>query len=304
MLTRRKKYLGAVALVCLVLTGALYGYLAFSEGKVAAVHMFFKSQKNSPLVIAHRGGAGLWAENTMYAFQQAQLLGVDIIEMDVRSTQDGVLVIIHDPTVERTTNGAGRVGDMTLAELKKLDAGYRWSPDGGNTFPLRQMDITVPTVQEVFKALPEMRFNIEPKQDSPAIVQPLCRIIREQAMTDKVMIASFSSAILDDFRRACPEIATSASPGEVSTFLALYKTGLAHSYSPTMQALQVPEYAGGIHVLTEDFVKAAHERNLEVHAWTVNEEQDMRRLLGIGLDGIMTDYPDRLMVSLGRARAP
>ena len=301
---RATKYLLAVAFGCVAITGALYGYLARSEGKAAAAHMFFKNQKTSPLVIAHRGGAGLWPENTLYAFKQSQLSGVDIIEMDVRSTKDGQLVVIHDATVERTTDGAGRVADMTLAELKKLDAGFRWSPDGGKTFPMQRKGINVPTLQEVFSALPQMRFNIEPKQDEPAIVQPLCRIIREYQMADKVMIGSFRSGVLEDFRRECTEVATSASPVEVSKFLALHKAGLAKSFSPAMQALQVPEYAGGVQVLTADFVTAAHGRNLEVHAWTVNGVEDMRRLIDIGLDGIMTDYPDRLMALLGRPQAP
>lgn len=288
-------------LVCVATIGTLYGYLASSEGKVADPHMYFKNLQSAPLVIAHRGGGGLWPENTLYSFKQAQQLGVDVIEMDVRSTSDGVLVVMHDATVERTTDGKGRVGEMTLAEVKRLDAGYKWSSDGGKTFPFRGTGIVVPTLQEVFTALPEMRFNIEPKQDAPSLAQPLCRLIREHRMTDKVMIGSFSSTVLEEFRRECPEVATSASTGEVSKFLALHKAGLARSFSPAMQALQVPEYAGGMQVLNADFVNAAHERNLEVHAWTVNETEDMRRLLGIGLDGIMTDYPDRLMALLGRS---
>jgi glycerophosphoryl diester phosphodiesterase len=305
MISRRAKYLLAVIVfACLAITGGLYGYLARSEGQAAPAHMFFQKQRTSTLIIAHRGGAGLWPENTLHAFQQSQQLGVDIIETDVRSTKDGHLVVIHDATVERTTEGAGRVAEMTLAELKKLDAAFRWSSDGGKTFPLRGKGISVPTLQEVFAALPKMRFNIEPKQDEPSIVRPLCKIIREHQMTDKVMVGSFRANVMEEFRRECAEVATSASPGEVSKFLALHKAGLAKSFSPAMQALQVPEYVGGMHVLTADFVKAAHERNLEVHAWTVNGAEDMRRLLDIGLDGIMTDYPDRLMALLGRTPAP
>ena len=206
MISRRTKYLAAAALlVCVATIGGLYGYLAWSEGKVAAPHMYFKNLQAAPLVIAHRGGAGLWPENTLHAFKQAQLLGVDVIEMDVRSTSDGVLVVLHDATVERTTDGKGRVGEMTLAELSRLDAGYKWSSDGGKTFPFRGQGIVVPTLQEVFTALPEMRFNIEPKQDAPSMAQPLCRLIREHRMADKVMLGSFSSTVLEEFRRECPE---------------------------------------------------------------------------------------------------
>jgi glycerophosphoryl diester phosphodiesterase len=284
----------------LVAVASVYGTLAWSVGTPAPERPFFQKEEGRPLVIAHRGGAGLWPENTLYAFEKAAGLGVDVIEIDVRSTSDGALVVMHDATVDRTTDGAGRVNGMTLAELKKLDAGYRWSSDGGQTFPVRGRGITVPTLEEVFRALPESRFNIEPKQDAPSIIEPLCRLIRRQGMADKVVVGSFSSTIMSEFRKACPEVATSASPAEVSKFLAMQKVGLDGAYSPPMQALQVPEYIGGIPVLTRAMVGAAHSRNLEVHAWTVNETQDMKRLIEMGVDGLMTDYPDRLMKLLAR----
>jgi glycerophosphoryl diester phosphodiesterase len=119
-------------------------------------------------------------------------------------------------------------------------------------------------------------------------------------MAERVVVASFRQGTLEQFRRECPEVATSASASEASGFLARYKAGLAASYSPPMQALQVPEYAGGMQVLTREFVAAAHGRNLHVHAWTVNAPEDMRRLLDLGVDGIMTDYPDRLLELLNK----
>lgn len=303
---RRAKYFWGLLLVGVVMAGIFYGVLlSRPEGVPVSDHDFFKQPGSRPLVIAHRGGAGLWPENTIYGFERARDLGVDVIETDVRSTADGALVVIHDASVERTTDGAGRVGEMRLAELKRLDAGYRWSADGGRSFPLRAGGITVPTLEEVFAAFPGMRFNIEPKQDAPSLAEPLCRIIRKHGMTNRVIVGSFRQPVVDEFRRQCPEVATSASPSEVSRFLAMQKAGLGRAYSPSMQALQVPEYVGGLRVLTRDFVEAAHGRNLEVHAWTVNEAEDMRRLLEMGVDGMMTDYPDRLMNVLGRpARAP
>ncbi len=301
--SRRAKLLAAFVLGGVVLGGVIYGSLAYWAGERAAAHPFFKQGDARPLVIAHRGGSGLWPENTLYAFERAAAMGVDVIELDVRATADGALVVMHDATVDRTTGGSGRVGEMTLGELKRLDAGYRWSPDGGSTFPLRGGGVTVPTLEEVFAALPRMRFVIEPKQGTPAPVKALCRVIDEHATAERVVVGSFSQEILDEFRRECPAVATSAGPLEVSKFLALHKTGLSGVYSPAMQALQVPEYAGGTRVLTEDFIAAAHERNLEVHAWTVNEAATMKALLEMGVDGIMTDYPDRLLTLVGRAPA-
>ena len=231
----------------------------------------------------------------LHAFEQSVALGADVIETDVRLSADGALVLFHDETVGRTTDGAGRVSDLTLAELKRLDAGYRWTTDGGRTFPFRGRGLTVPTLEEAFARAGRARFNIEPKHDSDALVAGLCAALGRRGMAERVVVGSFSDALIEKFRRACPGVATSASPSEASSFLALHKAGLAASYSPPMQALQVPEYAGALHVLTREFVEAAHERNLHVHAWTVNRAEDMRRLIDIGVDGVMTDYPDRLL---------
>jgi glycerophosphoryl diester phosphodiesterase len=128
----------------------------------------------------------------------------------------------------------------------------------------------------------------------------LCNLIRERKMIDKVIVGSFNQTTIDDFRRLCPEVATSASPSEVSEFLTFQKTGIADSYRPPMQALQVPRNLFGLQVVTKDFVEAAHRRNLRVHVWTINDEAEMRRLIDLGVDGIMTDYPDKLLNLLNR----
>jgi glycerophosphoryl diester phosphodiesterase len=119
-------------------------------------------------------------------------------------------------------------------------------------------------------------------------------------MVDKTIVGSFNQTTIDDFRRECPEVATSASPSEVSRFLALVKAGLGDSYSPPMQALQVPKNLGSLQVVSKEFIETAHRLNLKVHVWTINETAEMQRLLEMGADGIMTDYPDRLLTLLGR----
>lgn len=275
--------------------GIIYGSIAGSKGEPAIDYAFFKQNDNF-LVFAHRGGGGLAPENTLDAFEKARYLGVDVIETDVHSTSDGKLIVMHDGSVDRTTDGSGQVSEMTLADLKKLDAGFRWTQDGGQTYPFRGKGISIPTLEEVFTAFPDMKFNIEPKQGSPSIIKPLCQMIRNHKMTDKIVVASFQQSVLNEFRKECNEVATSASPYEVSKFLGMYKTGLNQSYSPPMQALQIPEYAG----ITKEFVEAAHNRNLKVHVWTVNETANMQKLLEAGVDGIMTDYPERLLKLLNR----
>jgi glycerophosphoryl diester phosphodiesterase len=299
MLRRRAEWIVAILLGgMMMISNALDGKPGGQEG--GSVRNSARGEKGRTLIMAHRGGGGLWPENTMLAFERARDLGVDVIEMDVHSTADGVLVVIHDATVDRTTGGTGRVRDLTLAELRKLDAGYHWSPDEMKTFPWRGRGLTVPTLDEVLTRFPDMRFNIEPKQETPSLAKPLCRMMREKGMVNKIIVGSFRQTVLDDFRKECPEVGTSASPAEVSEFMRVYKARDGARFKPLMRALQVPEYVAGIQVLTKDLVAAAHSRNLQVHAWTVNETKDMRRLLEIGVDGIMTDYPDRLRALLDR----
>jgi glycerophosphoryl diester phosphodiesterase len=267
--------------------------MAFAQS--AAGTPFSEGIQHRPLVMAHRGGAGLWPENTMYGFERAVDLGVDVLETEIQSTADNILILMHDSTVDRTTNGAGPISAFTLEELKTLDAGYNWTSDGGRTFPFRGSGITVSTLEEVFTALPTVRINIDIKQEKPSLLESLCKTIRTFDMVDRVMVASFSSKVLKAFRRDCPEVTTSAGTGEVALFFAMNLVFLGALYRPACQAFQVPEYRSGLRVLTKRFVKTAHGLNLAVHVWTINETTDMQRLLELGVDGIITDYPDRLI---------
>lgn len=308
----RAKWLPAV-LVTVLLLGTFYALMRRPGANAPADEGGARGPSSSapeakarrPLVMAHRGGAGLWPENTMYAFERAVRLGVDVLEMDLHATSDGALVVIHDETVDRTTDGHGLVSAMTLDQLKRLDAGYRWTADGGGSFPLRGRGLSVPTLAELFRAFPHIRFNIDIKQERPSVIQPLCRLIRENNGMGRVTVASFDAEVLEAFRRECAGVKTSASPADVRAFLALKTTepenGADKTRASAAYALQVPEYAGGRAVLTKDFVDAAHRRGLEVHAWTINDEAAMRRLIELGVDGIITDYPDRLIRLLDRS---
>jgi glycerophosphoryl diester phosphodiesterase len=253
-----------------------------------------------PLVIAHQGGDGIWPSNTLFAFQQAAALGVDVMETDMHSTRDGVLVFSHDETVDRLSDGAGRIRDMTLAELKKLDAAYRWSPDGGSTFPYRGQGIPYPTVEEVFQALPDMRFNIDIKQLDPPLVEDFCRLIRRCNMQDRVLAASFHDRNMAAFRALCPEVVTAGAQNETRDFFLLQLLSLGRLYRPAFQALQVPLSVGRLPIVTRRFVRAAHQRGLRVDPWTVDDPHAMRRLIEMGVDGIITDRPDILMRIVGR----
>jgi glycerophosphoryl diester phosphodiesterase len=262
-------------------------------------HPFFAGQPDV-LVIAHQGGEQLRPSNTMVAYQHAVELGADVLEMDMHSTADGVLVLSHDDTVDRLTDGTGLIKEMTWDELQTIDAGYAWSEDEGATFPYRGQGITVPSLEEVFAAFPDVPMNIEIKQQEPPIVEPFCALIRQYGREHDVLVASFHPETMVTFRESCPEVATSGTEREIRPFYVLNRIGLARLYPPPAEAFQVPEHSGGLHVVTASFVRSAHQRNVEVHVWTVNETADMERLLALGVDGIITDRPDRLLELLGR----
>lgn len=292
------------ALAVIVVLSITYVYFAFTKGKRAEKLGFITLERARPLVIAHRGGGGIAPENTLAAFRRSVELGVDVLELDVRSTADGELVVIHDSKVDRTTNGNGLVSDMTFETIRKLDAGFNWTKDEGKTYPFRGENIKIPTLREVFEAFPNTKINIEPKYDSPSPVTPLCSLINEFNRADKVIVGAFNATVLAEFRTSCRGVATSASPTEASSFLFGYNIGLSESFSPEMQVFQIPQKIGSWQIVTEEYVKALHERNLEVHVWTINEIEDMKQLLKIKADGIMTDYPDRLLNLLKNPNTP
>lgn len=256
-------------------------------------------------VIAHQGGEQVRPSNTMVAFDHAAELGVDVLEMDVHSTADGVLVLIHDDTVDRTTNGSGAVKEMTFAEIKELDAGYYWTENEGATYPYRGWGITIPAFEEVLQMHGDLPMVIEIKQDEPSIVEPFCALLQQYEMTDHVLIASFDHETLVEFREVCPGVATSMTRKEITPLWVLSNLGLEEFYTPAGQAVQVPltfnlPVLGEVDVVTERFIQNAHKRNVHVDVWTINDSTEMERLIALGVDGIITDRPDLMLEVLGR----
>jgi glycerophosphoryl diester phosphodiesterase len=291
---KKKIFLSVFGMVLLALA------LMASISKPAPEHPYYTSDLPYPLVIAHQGGDGLWPGNTLYAFEQSAALGVDVLEMDLHITQDGVLVINHDETVDRTTDGTGNIEDMTLAEIKALDAGYDWSNDDGQTFPYRDTGITIPTLEEIFEAFPTYPMTIEIKKTAGSMAVPFCDTIRSYGMQDKILVASFHDERMQEFRQVCPEVATSSARQETTVFVLLSKAFLGRFYSPPFFSLQVPEESSGITVMTAQFVRAAHERGLHVEPWTIDDPDQMQSYIEWGVDGIITDRPDLMLELLGR----
>ncbi|MFN2137609.1 MAG: glycerophosphodiester phosphodiesterase [Candidatus Promineifilaceae bacterium] len=269
----------------------------------APFHPWFAQFDSYPLVIAHADdtGQGLWPGNTMVFLEGVADTGVDVLEMDTHMTHDGHIVLLHDDRVDRTTNGQGTITEMTIEEVKALEVAGDWSPDEGITFPYRGSHLQVPTLEEVFQRFPEYPMVIEIKQETPSMANAMCNLIREYGMGERVLIPSFSDKAIKEFREVCPEVATAASSDEVRNFVIANYLYSAPLLSPAYVAFQVPVKSGGIPVVIPHFVRNARARNLQVHVWTINDEAEMKELINMGVDGIMTDRPDMLLAILGRS---
>lgn len=251
------------------------------------------------LNIAHGGGLLIRPAHTIEAYDQALEDGADMLELDIHETSDGVLVVMHDDTVDRTTNCTGAIKEMTFADLRECDAGYNFSNDGGQTYPYRGMGLVVPSLQEVLERYPDTAVNIEIKQKEPSLVDNLVELVREYEFEDKMVGASFSDEVLAELRDAGPEIATSLGEGESLEFWTKSWDEIDPGYVPPGEFLQLPvEYdlgGGKIPVLHDGFVDRVEELDMYVHIWTVNDEDEMRWLIEVqGVHGIMTDDPPLL----------
>ena len=282
----------AIILMCLF----TYGLLTTSAQSVPTHPFHTKSENgNTTQTIAYRGGLGLWPENTLYAFQQSEVIGSDAIQMDVRMSLDNTLVAMHDSTVERTTNGFGAVNQLTLTELQNLDAGYQWSQDTGFTFKYRGQGITIPTIAEVFAEIDSIQIYVAIKDDELFAANLLCMNIRDYNMNQKVLVSADNDLVLEHFRKPCPEIATSASGKEQKVFTALNAAFLTPIYSPKFHLVELPSTWYGLRLITPNLIQSAHLRGLRVHAVNINESDQMELVIQQGIDGVVTDYPNLMI---------
>lgn len=259
---------------------------------------FFKNDR--PLVIAHQGGELLAPSNTMAAFTKAANMGVDVLETDLHITKDGFLVAIHDPTVDRTTNGHGKVADMTLAELQQLDAGFHFKDLDGQ-YSYRGKGVVIPTAEEIFQKFGNMRIEFEIKDDNPPermeeIASKLWSLIEKYHMEDKILVGSFDQDILDTFEKyAKGRVAISAGKQEVKSFVIFHKFFLRNLYQPRVDAFQLPVEDSGFDLTDKKLIAGAHRRGIQMHYWTIDDPKEMKRLIDAGADGILTNRPDLLL---------
>jgi glycerophosphoryl diester phosphodiesterase len=283
--------------------GAVAGTLVTAAvGRLATKNGAAKTPTPSgwPINFAHRGGAKVVPENTIEGFREGFDMGGGVVECDVHASADGVIVVTHDDLVDRTTDGTGPVVEKTLAELQSLDAGYRFTTDG-REFPWRGKGIKIPTLEALYAAFPQAPFNIEIKGERAGIEESVWQQIAAAHAVERTLVVSDNLGTIKRFRKASQgKVATAASTVELLVFWVLHLLRLGKLYDPPFQALQPPEkYKGVLRVVTPRFVREAHSRGLRVDVWTIDDEPAMRRLLGFGVDGIMTDRPDILGRVLG-----
>jgi glycerophosphoryl diester phosphodiesterase len=242
-----------------------------------------------PVAIAHRGSRYLWPENTMEAFAGAVEMGYRHLETDLHITSDGVLVCIHDHTVDRTTDGVGEVSSLTFDELRTLDAGFRHGTDEG--FAFRANGVQVPPLEDLLTSFPDLSVVIDLKTDG--MVEALAALINRLGVHERVIVGAFSDDRLAEFRQATNgTVATSTGP--IATRMWVIASRLGRKAPGEASALQVPTQMRGVKVVDPKLVAAAHGGGLQVHTWTVNDPDEMERLLDIGVDGLITDRPDLL----------
>ena len=260
------------------------------------------------LNFAHQGGAREAPSSTLYAMRRSVGAGAHALELDVHATADRHLVVCHDATVDRTTDGTGRISEMTLSQVQDLDNAYWWVPgevvDPGRPdedYPLRgrapsDRDLRIPTLAEVLDAFPDTFINLDIKETAPA-VEPyeglIAELLREFERSDDVIVGSFHDGATDAFSAAAPEASTSAGTAAVAMFFFAVQDG-AQPPPTRHHALQVPTALEGTTIVDDRFVRAAHDHGLAVHVWTVDDRDEMEALIDLGVDGIMTDRPSVL----------
>lgn len=257
---------------------------------------------------AHRGGAREGPSSTLWAIQRALENGATAIELDVHATADGVVVVCHDPTVDRTTNGQGPIAAMTLAEVQALDNAYWWVPGeeavtdrNPEEYPLRghaadNPALRIPTLDEVLTAFPGVLLNLDIKQTAP-MVEPyeaaVAAVLLAHGRTDDVIVASFLDEATEAYRGIVPDACISFGVAGARDFWLAIQEGREPPATPHV-ALQVPPSAAGHELVTAEVVEAAHAAGTAVHVWTIDDPAEMRRLIDLGVDGVMTDCPSVL----------
>jgi glycerophosphoryl diester phosphodiesterase len=257
-----------------------------------------------PISIAHRGCAGESPENTITAFERALAQGAGVLESDIHLTRDGVPVLIHDAIIDRVTDASGSVADFTADELRRFDAGYHFSPDGGQAHPYRNRDVRIPSLEEAFRHFPDSRFNLELKAPGHELIDATLELVAKHRREAITLLTAADDGIMTQLRgrlgSLANPVAQGASERDIREFLGCAAAGTKPPPGP--MALQIPPEFSGQPLVNVPLIEFAHARGIQVHVWTINDPAEMHRLLDLGADGIITDYPGRLAEVIGDRR--
>lgn len=283
--------LGRAGLVTAILLAGLVAVLYLAPGPAPKSHVYFEAApERRAEIIAHGGGQGHAPPNTLLALETALALGADVLEVDVQQTRDGVLVLRHDDTMDRTTNMSGPIADLTWEQVRGADAGATWVLDGRS---FADQGIGVPRLDAALAAFPDARWVVEIKNDTPSAARAMCETLRAADATERVLVGSFHDRAMHQFRTACPEVATSMSRSEAERFVLAAKIGLSRRIKTPAMALQIPREAAGLALDTPRVIAAAKARGIRIQYWTINDLTTLRTLAARGADGLITDRVDR-----------
>jgi glycerophosphoryl diester phosphodiesterase len=259
------------------------------------------------IAFAHQGGSFEGPSSTLAAIERALAAGATAVELDVHATSDRQIVVCHDETVDRTTNHHGAIAELTLAQLREMDNAYWWvegatvTPDQPDQVYVergrapQERALGIVTLEEVVERFPDVLLNLDLKRTDPD-VEPyeelLANELRRLDRLSSVIVASFHDRALQRFRTVAPSVATSAATGEAATFYFSMLEGVASV--PPIAAFQVPASYGDVTLVDERFVQTAHDADIAVHVWTINDTDEMRQLLDLGVDGLISDRPTPL----------
>ena len=255
------------------------------------------------LVIPHGGGDGLFPEDTLLAFERTMAMGSDVVDVDLRLSADGVVVAFHDISTDRMTGQPGRVADMTFDALSRLDAGWSFAPeDDPNSHPFRGTGVTIPSLTSILDEFPTTLLSLDLKDESDAMVAPLCALLLAHHRTNDVFVGSNSDGQILTFRRQCPGVRTSAIMADVYAARDA-RASNDPNFTPAVTVDQPPFRIDGRELVDAASLAWAHDHGIAILTWVVDDETDLRLLVSLGVDGIYTSYPDRLLRLLGRCTA-
>jgi glycerophosphoryl diester phosphodiesterase len=253
---------------------------------------------SKPVTIAHQGGNKIYPDESLLAFTNAINMGIQVIEFDIHRTKDGIIVINHDQTIDRLTNGTGLIREMSWVELQQVDGAYNWSPDG-LTYPYRDKGIKILSLIEMMDAFPQQLYDIEIKQHDPPLEKDLCDLLRKYGVAaDQAIVASFRDETLARFHDICPEVAISLPVNQGTVLYILSRVGLERLLPLDAVVAQLPTTFStilGQLELDRRYIEAFAKGDRQVWVWTVNDSIEMKRLVKMGAHGIITDRPDILM---------